>query len=166
MATEVYNRGARKAKIPRPRTIRNSNEFASVMNERIDAIMEHLAFIAYDKAREILEEDWYGRMTPESYERTYELLNALTVRRNSNGHYNLGVDARALTMTPKNSDDGFISLGQHMGFKDEPVASEMWAYINEGNKSPILPYAGIDVIGRVERYLDSVMDSEIKKFLK
>lgn len=172
MSTEDYNRNYRKkGKVTRPSELRNimknalknPAELNSAMAMINEAVAEHLAYLAYDKALEILEREWYGRMEPAYYERTYDLLSALNVTQDYRGHYNVGVDARALTQMSRK--DGDMSLGQHMGFNDEAVASEIWAYVNEGNGDSKIPYSGIDIIGKVEDYLNSIADAEVTRFL-
>jgi hypothetical protein len=168
---------ARKAKVLRPSAlkriakmeIKNEKDIINVMNTISDAVNEFLAYIAYTKAYEILEKDWYGRMEPKYYNRTKDLLTALNVTKDSKGHYNLGIDARALRQTPRDDygEMGNVgSLGQHTGFDGEPVGAEIWTYINFGNHSSKISYEGINIIKQVEDYLNQVAPKVIRKFLK
>lgn len=168
---------ARKAKVLRPSALKKIAKF-EVKNEKdvkffmdtvIHSVNEYLAYIAYEKAYQILKEQWYGRMEPVYYNRTMDLLSALNVRMDSNGYYNLGIDARALRRTPRDNEGemGNVGdLGQHMGFNDEPVGAEIWTYINYGNKSSKISYAGIDIIKQVEDFLNRHAKRIVKKFLK
>lgn len=169
---------ARKARVLRPSALKkiakmemtDPKQIDIAMNIIADSVGDFLGYIAYTKATEILKSQWYGRLDPEYYNRTYDLLSALNVTKNSNGHYDVGIDARALRLTPKNeeSEMGSSTLGQHVGFDGESVAAEIWTFINYGvnnTRFPQLSYEGIDIIGQVESYINSQATTIIRKFL-
>lgn len=175
MATDIYNRKKRKINITSKSELKSiakmnmgdPKQFKKAMDMITNAVEEMLAQEAYDKAYEILEKQWYGRPESEYYKRTGDLLAGLNVKQDKNGNYVVGVDGRALRQEPRAKGNDFAgSLGTHMGFNDEPVSSEIWMYVNEGNDSSAISYNGIDVIGQVEEYINSVAKRLTVKFLR
>ena len=150
------------------KTIKNLSELRSIINVIADKFGQYLSEIAKDYMQQYIEEEVYtnnvlasGTDGEDSYERTYEFLNSIVVRKVGN-QWKVGADGRKISATPRVPSSG--KFGQHASFDNSSVAGQMSSFIEYGNNSPAYSYSGIRYIEKTQHSIDSIVDVEWNKF--
>lgn len=140
------------------------DEFSSINKAIGEGFGRYIAELGGAFMQEYITQRVYGEDAlggASSYERTYDLINAVTVTRSAGGQWKVGIDGRKIHVSPAKDPNEW---GQHAGIHGEPVASQMASYLEMGNDSPLYSYGGIEYIEETERYLNSIVQSEWAKF--
>lgn len=89
------------------KTIKNLSELRSIIYVIADKFGQYLSEIAKDYMQQYIEEEVYtnnvlasGADGEDSYERTYEFLNSIVVRKVGN-KWKVGADGRKISATPR-----------------------------------------------------------------
>lgn len=137
---------------------------------------EHLANLAVKKMRDIIEQEIYinhvftGGQEQKVYERTWNVYDAVTIKKLKDGTWSVGLDARKIYAraagTYTDAWGEHTGWGQHADIYGEPASAMMATFIEEGVNSKIFSYEGIHVFERTTEYINSIASEEFEKFKK
>lgn len=115
--------------------------------------MEQVAYKVEEILKDYIMREWYSRMEPLDYSRTYEFINSLTIsptKEISDG-WNIEIyfDPSKIHAMPADEDR---SWNKHMSVSGEDVSENIMFYIEYGNNSPLYKYEGIHMVKNTIEY--------------
>lgn len=162
--------GTGKAHIPKVnfnKQIRSISDLHNITKNLEIAFAEYLSELARDKMQDKINEKIYldnkltGGKEPTVYERTGELLDAVTCTQLSNGTWSIGIDGRKIKSTPREYTS---ELGQHAGVDGQSVSGRMSEFIENGVDNGIYPMPALHIIKEVQDEINKIYQSEWEKF--
>lgn len=147
--------------------INNEKQLRLLLEKTEKEIADRIAKDTKAKLRENTRLKWYDTYSPESYDRTYNLLNSITIEDGvSNGGEVKTVGFDTQYIIPSYNEEGFNA---HASMNDTPFDDEGFIDVIENGANGGLSVRqdeGAHMIEATEEWLDKHINSEIRKELE
>lgn len=133
-----------------------------LLEQESKAILIEIAEETVGKMKDYIMREWYDTYEPSSYQRTYQLVDAVryTIRGNT---INIYFDRRLIRASKADEDEYW---NHHMGFDGIDFTIGLIEYVNDGGNGGLSPRGnqpGIDVIGYAEQEINRLINQKAVK---
>jgi predicted RNA binding protein YcfA (HicA-like mRNA interferase family) len=133
--------------------------------------LEQVARKIEDILKQYIMDEWYGRMNPEDYSRTYNFVNSISVKptQEIKDGWMVEIYFDNEKIFPEYADED-RTWNKHMSVYGEDVSDYIPEWIERGNNSPIYNYKGVHMMQNTFEYCEKYnipikeMIKELKKY--
>lgn len=131
----------------------NVNDLMKFIKRTTRYPLEQVAHKVEDILKQYILDNWYGRMTPSDYSRSYQFINSLTIKptQEINDGWQIEIYFDNEKIMPMYADDDRY-WNKHMSVYGEDVSDDIPFFIEYGNNSPIYEYQGIHMVKNTADY--------------
>lgn len=161
------------------KTFNNLNKLFSHINKQIEKSMTGVGEEARKILSDYMEREWYNSYSPSNYERSWELLNSISVSspKKISNTWQVEIYFDTTKIHPYSTPDGewnkHMSLNGDTSYNGKSISEWLIEWIEYGQNSPIYSWDGVHMISYTKaelmftkKHLNRIMDELQKQGIK